>query len=60
MTPAREEIAVRCIPESARICERPENLKELLNDFSRYSLEPVSNAKSRLPALPQHDMSLLN
>ena len=57
---AIEENIERCIPESARICERPESRKAFVNFDSVYSLAPLSRASRRPPASFQQYINLLN
>ena len=49
----------RCMPESARMWERPARRKFSWVDGSVYSRAPHSNAKSSPPPLPQLYISLL-
>ncbi len=60
MNMAIEENMERCIPDNARICERPEFLKfsDIFDDV--YSFAPHSNVRSKPPASPHAYISLLN
>ena len=50
----------RCIPESARIWERPAFLKLKETSEDVYSFAPQSNASNKPPPAPQENISLLN
>ena len=49
----------RCMPESARMWERPARRKASWVDGSVYSRDPHKRAKSKPPPLPQLYISLL-
>ena len=50
----------KCIPDKARICDKPAFLKASARLFSVYSFAPERRAKSKPPALPQAYINLLN